>query len=67
MDQQKLGPIKLRNTGAPPKIRRPSVGASPSRLMRRIAPDILFQTRGSMTVACFFVLVGLDPSPRVLN
>jgi hypothetical protein len=35
--------------------------------MRRIAPDILFQTRGSMTVACFFVLVGLDSSPRVLN
>jgi hypothetical protein len=35
--------------------------------MRRIAPGILFQTRGSMTVACFFALMGLDPGPRVLN
>jgi hypothetical protein len=35
--------------------------------MRRIAPEALCQTLGSMTVACFFVLIGVDPNQRVLN
>ena len=35
--------------------------------MRQIAPGILFQTRTPITVACFFVSIGLDPTQRVLN